>query len=280
MLPTRHEFIADLIAIERRQHGGGYERIPWRLAREIVWADEMALLTLMLGVANWGIDWDGYRTHRAQLTDAPPDDPAGSNWHGVSHKQGKRWLDGTGLPLGGYGGLGIVHADSGFLTRVYSHWGPPPLPSRVLEYHYNKMLRSEHWQTWKQWARELLQDGRFHIWLAGEWIQRYWRPQFAAYMDDDRSWIDSVECAALLSRVANSGSGVARRLRTRHPLPTRGEIVEGYRTYKAKRSDRAADRALRQTRYAMRVGVVARALQLDVVDDVGEDDGQTTIMDR
>jgi len=253
--------------IERAQYGGGYERIPWRLARELVWADEIGLLTLMLAVANWGIDWDSYRTHRAQLQSSPPKDPAGSNWHGVSRRQGKRWLDGTGAPLGGYGGLGIVHAESGFLTRIYSHFGAPPLARTILEQHYNKILRGEHWPTWKDWARDLLQDARFHHSLSGEWISRYWRPQFTAYTEAGHDWASAVEHAALLSRVANSGSGVARRLRKRHPLPTQDEIITEYRAYKARRSDRAADRALRQTRYALRVGVVVRALQLEVVGD-------------
>jgi hypothetical protein len=267
----RREIIGELIKIEEMA-SGGYERIPWRLCRTMVFYSELGLLSLMLGIANWGVDWAGYRTHQRQVKLRMPADPAGLQWAGpykrTNTSAGKRFFDGPGPPTGGYGGLGILHCDSGYLRRIYAQFGRPPIPFAILndkdfKYDYIR-FKSKWWPAWREWAAEIVTDPgqRFHAWLVSDWLTRYWRESWEAW--EGFRFEARVEAAALNVRINNSASHWDDHLRDRDPLPTLEEQAAYYVERKRKRSERAATRARKQVKMALRVGAVVRACRVAV----------------
>ena len=266
------EIIGELIKIEDITGSSGYERIPWKLCRTMVFYGEVGLLSLMLGIANWGVDWRGYKTHSLQVAHRPPIDPVGTDWAGpykrINRSAGKRFRDGPGPPTGGYGGLGILHCDSGYLRRIYAQFGRPAIPFATLndkDFRYDYIrFKSRWWSAWRDWAAEIVTDpgNKFHVWVINDWLTRYWRESWECW--EGFRFADRVEAAALNVRINNSASSWDDNLREWDPLPTLEEQTAYYVQRKRKRSESAAARARKQAKMALRVGAVVRACRASI----------------
>jgi len=252
-----------------------YEQIPVSLTTQIIVSGryETGLLGLFVGCANWGAVFP-------ESMKVPPD-PADLSWKGQHRKGGKHLLDGgaqatyDGKPTSRpYGGLGIPHIDSSFLRRdTYGEWGRPSgIPnSKLDDYSFDQILDRDDrkWrQPWLDWATPLLDKPEFHHWAVRFWLGKYWSP--------GNDTFDTLRAVAVNARIANSASGIAKRLRqgeicecTGDPaegkmrwvslgrLPTVEEQIDTYCSYKlAKRGQSSADRALRQSNQALRVGTL------------------------
>ncbi len=259
------------------------ELIPWKFARHLVrvynpfvnWS--IGLLALHIGVANWGIDWDGFKKD-------VPTDPVGIDWEGQRTRRGKHLLDGgSRFP---WGGLGIPHLDSSGLYRdAYKEWGEPYLTASDDRFHFNKLIKSVYKGEYFDWADKLLADENFLIWLCNYWLDKFWDPvwrwvkNICASEGRTLQFITAdIERATVNSRVSNSVSGVAGKLRqfkifidwkdTKpgkkggewkriNRCPTNQEQIDTYIGYKhSRRSKRAAKRALEQAQNAQRVAVL------------------------
>lgn len=143
--------------------------------------DNMGLLTLLLGVAEWGI------------SDPPGGlcDPTGNNWAGRSGTNGRQLMDYKA------GGFGIGHFDTVQLTDIYAtHGAPPGLSGDWLTQSYDWMRcrgigsstgncatfnptgvsDTTAWNLWQDWAVTLLRQQVPQRQLLERWIETHWYP--------------------------------------------------------------------------------------------------------
>lgn len=205
------------------------ERIPLDFVAELVQTDRgVGILTVALGVANWGVEDRGL-----------PADPRGIGWAGRAPGLGKHLNDGR---HGSTGGLSMIHAASaGFLWDIYQKWGfPDGIPADYLrDASWETIYDGPHRQAWYDWSDSLVRRPEFHRWLLTEWLRRYWDPS--------RRSNPNLETSAINARIRNSRSGWGTELAGR-------PWEEQARVY----IDRKGERGERQMQHTERVGVLLR----------------------
>lgn len=239
----------------KRLEAGQSMTMTWEQAASCVWSPRtLGILVAHVSVAGWGVDWDGFGG-------SVPEDPAGLDWGGPNIRQGKRWRDGPG-DLAAFGGLGLVHADSGLLQDVYHVWGGPDIPQQLLSKSYDVVRKSSHWDEWSSWAHEFVIDfAQRQLWLMAEWLVRFWMPAVDAFIPsafDDSA--EHIAQAAVNARVSNSGSSWGSALRAERATVERQREFY-YQRKLASRGKSAAERALRNVDLALRVPALVRALR-------------------
>ena len=282
-METKEKFIKEIIFLGSPPHSNNYEHelLPSRFVRHLIsqgsGADNWGcgILALFIGCANWGVDWEGF-------TGKIPADPAGENWKGTAKRSGKHVMDGgSSYP---WGGLAIPHLDSSALYRdCYERWGEPYSGAKEEKLDFNTLIESHHKVAYFKWADELLATPSFHEWVVEYWLGKFWAPSWEwardIYKKENRYiTADDVDSGTVNSRINNSLSGVASRLRDRQLFVdwrgttpgkrggdwkkltrevTVDEQVDTYQGYKySRRSSRNAERSVRQARQAQRVAVL------------------------
>ena len=188
----------------------------------------LGMLTLVIGIANTGVRWPG---------GSIPIDPAGDNWRGRPAGLGKHFTDHD------KGGLGVAHLDSGSLQDVYDKWGCP-LPESARDMNFNPILTSRYRDQWVRWARELVQDRNFQIWIVEYWLKKYWQP---ARQGNTRT------TAIINARILNSAQSWGRQAAGR----TWDQQEAIYIAKKGGANSNRGQRTIRQVNYCERVRLLA-----------------------
>ena len=160
-------------------------------------SDGLGVITLLVGVANWGI-----RVPRVPIVEVGKtvdgyEDPAQDGWRGRPAALGKHLTDYS------RGGLGLPHIDSTNLRTVYQDWGSPPCGSPELLTDFNAILRSRHASAWLGWARDLSQDPDWWTWCFHWWLDWCWR--------DPRVQQGTPAARVMRARIRNSRPAILRR---------------------------------------------------------------------
>lgn len=235
----------------------------------------LGLLSLMLGVAEWGVDG----------TDLP-EDPAGKKWRSDTGEDSGKHLMSYAV-----GGVGISHADVGDLEE-YVTWvaasvpedrkaallrltsityrkkgivydevraagrcsgspadtdllGEPfrhfigPAGSDYCNRYQNGMLAEEDWRVFRTWMRASLRTREAQAYLLGLWFRDYWQPTIAQVPGGE----GAPEEMLVNARIRNSAPAVARAAVDRPlPLPgTAGRVqreIDAYADWKLKTARR------------------------------------------
>lgn len=270
------------------EHGLKVETVP-------AWGLGVAMLTI--GVANWGVDWDGvpspWSLENEQLLrrlDArgPLNDPAKRHWAGPAHKSGKHLRDGSSAYP--YGGLGLCHLDSGGLLDAYERWGWPS-PGSQAEYAPRgeviafdvlrktgtpgpggrrgplRSISVPRWRTWLRWSDALLARPEFHEWLIAYWLREFWAPSW----DSARYAVAippaplgamehgwDIMRACINARIRNSAKGWAKAWAH---MPADRQAREYVEAKRGTRGEAAAKRTLRQVNFARRAAAAIEAVR-------------------
>lgn len=193
------------------------------------------LLTLAIGVANWGVRWRG---------GIVPYDPVAKDWKGCTAKHGKHWLDGTGPRM--YGGLSLCHLDGASnLQAIYRDFGFPYTSNVPLPEHFNAIVDSGYRTSWGRWADALVRLPSWPSWLVRRWLDHYWVPALSSNEDTPAMMINA--------RIRNSRSSWGKATQG---LPWREQMKRYVVLKRNEGGVQAAQRTVRQCLYT------ARAIQV------------------
>ena len=200
------------------------EQVPYQMVREMIIEENISLLALWIGTANWGVSGvpDGL------------EDPAGLDWKGPPPKKGKRPRDYK------KGGIGIAHFDGSRLHDTYSEFGLPAGLAHNDLYNadgtpvsFDELRRGDasRRDKWRVWAKSLAERDDFVVWCTDKWHEEYWEPA--------ESSNSTLEQSIVNSRIRNSAPGVGKRLQDK-PVE---EQASGYEQYGQRRGqERGAKR--------------------------------------
>jgi len=186
---------------EKREAGEeipGNEQIPYSMVRQMILEENISLLALWIGTANWGVSG----------VPSGLEDPAALAWKGPEVGKGKRPRDYK------KGGLGISHFDDARLNDVYEKYGFPqgltkqdlfkdgePIVFDRLR-NFRDTSEKRRWQLWEKWAKNLVEQAEFVEWSMEKWDELYWQTAEATNDDVDETIVNS--------RIRNSASGIGR----------------------------------------------------------------------
>jgi hypothetical protein len=180
-----------------------YKADPHNRAKTV----NLGLLVLATAVAEWGV----------KPPSELPTDPQNDNWEGPNKSRGKHLMSYT------VGGIGIAHADVGYLSHFVSYLATKQTkifsPAEVELLNDLAVKLSQHttyddlrnaggpnWEAFKNCMRTALRVRDAQAWLIGYFLGQHWLPSYDAVVTAN---VGTVEEAFINARIRNSGSALA-----------------------------------------------------------------------
>jgi hypothetical protein len=194
------------------------ERLPTSFVRNLVTnykaapADRvnvinLGLLVLGAAVAEWGVEPDA----------GLPPDPQEDGWEGPDSHRGKHLMSYS------IGGVGVAHADVGYLSKFLAYLTSAqatrfsdsenklikslvPKLAHGMTYDDLRNAGGSDWETFTHCILSALRLRDAQAWLIGYFLENYWLESYDAIM---ASKLGTVEEALINARIRNSGPGLA-----------------------------------------------------------------------